>query len=207
MESSEALAALRVVAAVCVLAYASVLDLRTRRVDNRSWILLSVLGGGLLSAQVYLDEKPLEYLAILVPIVLILLDIFIETKLSEKGARNLAVAQYASAIIILVLLSLQYGGDDYFQHLIAVPAMMLFVVLLYMLDAIRGGADAKALISLAILFPFYPVIGELPILRAETAPFEVFIPFAFSVLVTAAIMVALMPIGFLLKNLDRKSVV
>lgn len=203
MEPSETFSAIRVAAAICVLAYASLLDLRTRRVGNRYWVALSILGGALLSVQVYLDEMPLEYLAILVPIALILSDVFIDNKLSERGARWLVLAQYASAIIILLLLTMQYGSESYFQHLIAVPAMMLFVVLLYMLDAIRGGADAKSLIALAILFPFYPVIGQFPFLRAEEPSFEILLPFTFSILVMAAIIVGLTPIGFLLRNLGN----
>jgi len=203
VEPSETFSAVRVVAALCILAYASLLDLRTRRVENRYWIALSVLGGALLSVQVYIDEMPLEYLAILIPIALILSDVFIDNSLSERGAKSLVLAQYASAILILVLLAMQYGSDSYFQHLLAVPAMMLFIVLLYMLDAIRGGADAKSLISLAILFPFYPIIDKLPFLRAEESSFEIFLPFTFSVLVTAAIFVALTPIAFLLRNLGK----
>lgn len=203
MESTGALAAIRVGAAIAVLAYASMLDLRTRRVENRYWVVLSLLGIVLLSVQVYLDDQPLEYLLALVPIAIILADVFIETRLSERSARNLAMAEYASAVVLTIALAIEYGSASYFRHLIAVPAMMLFVVLLYMLNAIRGGADAKALISLAILFPFYPEIGNIPILTAELELVEVFMPFAFAVLVTAAIVVALTPIGFLLSNLSK----
>lgn len=204
MESTEALATIRVAAAITVLAYASLLDLRTRSVENKYWIALSLLGIGLLSVQTYTDDQPIEYLLVLAPIVLILADVFIEPNISERGARNLAVAEYLSSTVLVVLLAMQYGSESYFQHLVAVPAMMLFIVLLYMLDAIRGGADAKALISLAILFPFYPVIGKFPVLATEEASFEVFVPFAFAILVTAAIVVALTPIGFLLRNLANK---
>lgn len=203
MESTEALAAIRVAAAVVILAYASLLDLRTRRVENRYWVALSLLGIGLLSVQVYTDDQPVEYLFVLAPIALILADVFIEPKISERGARDLAIAEYLSSSVLVILLAIQYGSQSYFQHLIAVPVMMLFIVLLYVLDAIRGGADAKALISLAILFPFYPVIGEFPVLATEEASFEVFIPFTFAILVTAAIVVALTPIGFLLRNLTQ----
>ncbi|MBN1677823.1 MAG: hypothetical protein JW880_04720 [Candidatus Thermoplasmatota archaeon] len=191
---------MRLAAAIAVLAYASLLDLRTRKVGNRYWISLSMLGIGMLALQTHADDMPLEYLAVLLPIVLILADVFIDSKLPEKTARALAVAEYASAILILIFLSLEYGSDEYFQHFIAVPAMMLLVVLLYMLDALRGGADAKALIALAILFPFYPYIGSFPMLRPEVSGSEVFMPFTFAVLITAAIVVAVMPIWFLAKN-------
>jgi len=188
-------------AAIAVLAYASLLDLRTRRVENRYWVFLSMLGLALLALQVYADDKPLEYLAILLPIALILADVFIDLELPENTARVLAVAEYISAILILIFLSLGYGHDEYFQHLIAVPSMMLLVVLLYMLDALRGGADAKALIALAVLFPFYPYMGSFPALRSEASGLDIFLPFAFTVLLTAAIVVAVMPIGFLARNI------
>lgn len=201
MESSEALSAVRLAAAIAVLAYASLLDLRTRRVENRYWIFLSMLGIALLALQVYSDNAPFEYLAILLPIVLILADVFVDSELPERTARILAMGEYALAILILVFLSLEYGSDEYFQHLIAVPAMMLLVVLLYMLDAVRGGADAKALIALAVMFPFYPYLGSLPLLKPEDSGFDVFMPFTFAVLLTAAIVVAVMPLGFLFKNI------
>lgn len=204
MESTEAFSVVRMAAAIAVLAYASLLDLRTRRVPNGYWIGLSVLGLVLLSGQIIADDGPLAHLAILLPIILILADVFVEARVSGKAARTIAIAEYASAIIVLVLLSLEYGSDEYFRHLITVPAMMLVVVLLYMLDAVKGGADAKALISLAILFPFYPNISSAPLLSPETAELEIFIPFTFAVLVTAAIIVAVTPIGFLVKNIANK---
>jgi len=77
---------------------------------------------------------------------------------------------------------------------------MLFVVIMYMLDLIRGGADAKALLSLAILFPFHPDLGSFPILQSDNASAEILFPFSFVVLVTAAIVVAFFPLGFLAKN-------
>jgi len=201
VESSEALSAVRLAAAIAVLAYASLLDLRTRRVGNGYWIFLSALGIALLAVQVYSDEEPIEYLAVLLPIALILADVFVDSKLPERTARAVAGLEYVGAILILVFLALQYGSEEYFQHLLAVPSMMLLVVLLYMLDAVRGGADAKALIALAVVFPFYPYLGELPILTPGTTDFEVFVPFAFAVLITAAIVVAVMPVWLLARNL------
>jgi preflagellin peptidase FlaK len=79
--------------------------------------------------------------------------------------------------------------------------MMLVVVVLYILDVIRGGADAKALIALSIMFPFYPNLGPFPLIGADNWQVEVFFPFSFVILVNAAIVVAFMPLVFLARNL------
>lgn len=204
MDSAEAINALRLVASASVLAYASVLDLRTRRVPNCYWIGLAVSGLGFILVQLMADEKPIEYLLVFVPILAILSDVYLGSEVETKRARFATFGKYALAVGSMLLLAYLYGDDEYFQHLLAVPGMMLFVVVMYMLDVVRGGADAKALISLSILFPFYPGFASFPILHGETSAAEILLPFSFSILVNAAIIVALTPLAFLAWNLSRK---
>ena len=59
MNEQDGLAVLQLAVAVAILGYASILDLRTRRVSNSSWIALSVLGLALL----YLPDHDLSELA------------------------------------------------------------------------------------------------------------------------------------------------
>ena len=204
MDSAEAINALRLVSGVSVLAYASVLDLRTRKVPNVHWIGLAAAGLGFILAELMLDEKPLEYLLVFVPILAILADIYWGSEEESAKARFATIGKYALAVASILLLAYLYGDAEYFQHLLAVPCMMLFVVALYMLDAIRGGADAKALISLSILFPFYPVFGSYPLLHAHSPSAEILFPFSFGILVNAAIIVALTPLAFLVRNLVNR---
>ncbi len=73
-----------------------------------------------------------------------------------------------------------------------------FVVLLsYFLYRINayGGADAKALMCLAVLFPFYPDLGLFPILNTG------FGIFAFSVLANSVIFAPLLMLALLARNL------
>jgi len=73
-----------------------------------------------------------------------------------------------------------------------------FVVLLsYFLYRINayGGADAKALMCLAVLFPFYPDLGSFPIVNTG------FGIFAFSVLANSVIFAPLLMLALLLRNL------
>jgi preflagellin peptidase FlaK len=203
VDSSETLSLLRLAPAIIVLAYASVLDWRTRRVPNTYWIALSLVGLALIPIQLLADEKDLKFLLIMVPILVILSDVYWG---SEEGplAKYMTVAKYAVAVVAIVALAYLWGTDGYFQHFLAVPIMMLLIVAMYMLDVIRGGADAKALLSLSILFPFYPVLGSFPILHSDAPSAEIIFPFSFVILITAAVLVVLLPLGFLAKNLASR---
>ena len=204
MDSAESINALRLVLSLSVLAYASFLDLRTRKVPNVYWIGLGVAGLGLILVQLYVDDMPTEYLLVFVPILAILADVYLGSEEETTRAKLTTFGKYALALGSILALAYQYGGDEYFQHLLAIPIIMLFVVVMYMLDIVRGGADAKALISLSILFPFYPAFGSLPFIHGETSAAETLLPFSFSILVNAAIIVALTPLVFLARNLSRK---
>jgi preflagellin peptidase FlaK len=204
VDSAESINALRLVLSLSILAYASFLDLRTRKVPNIYWIGLGVAGLGLILVQLYVDEMPIEYLLVFVPIFAILADVYLGSEEETTRAKLTTFGKYALALGSILALAYQYGGDEYFQHLLAIPIIMLFVVVMYMLDIVRGGADAKALISLSILFPFYPTFGSLPFIHGETSAAETLLPFSFSILVNAAIIVALTPLVFLARNLSRK---
>ena len=204
MDSAESINALRLVLSLSILAYASFLDLRTRKVSNIYWIGLGVAGLGLILVQLYVDDMPIEYLLVFVPILAILADVYLGSEEETTRAKLTTFGKYALALGSILALAYQYGGDEYFQHLLAIPIIMLFVVVMYMLDIVRGGADAKALISLSILFPFYPAFGSLPFIHGETSAAETLLPFSFSILVNAAIIVALTPLVFLARNLSRK---
>lgn len=200
MDSNEALTVLRLVFALAVLGYASVLDYRTRRVENKYWIFLSAAALVLFVAQVAADQQRPEYLLVLVPVIAVLSDVYWDAGEGTRLSRAAPGIKYGFAIASALVLAFVWAGEEYFLNLLAVPFMMLAIVVLYMLDVIRGGADAKALLALTILFPFHPKLASLPLIESDSSLAEVLFPFSFVVLVNAAILIAFVPLGFLARN-------
>lgn len=204
MDSSETIAVFKLAAAMAVLGYASLSDLRTRKASNFFWIALSAIGVVMIPISIMVEELPISYALILVPIIAILSDVFWDVQGISALARSAPFIKYGIAIVATMALGAAWAGEGDFQSLLAVPILMMVIILLYMLDIIRGGADAKALISIAIVFPSYPVVANLPLIVSESDILQTVIPFTFSVLVNAAILVVFLPLAFLIVNMYRK---
>lgn len=164
-------------------------------------MVLSTLAIALLVVRIIVDDAPLEYLLILVPVVAVLADVYWPSEIGGRLSSIVPLASYTAAIVTTVILGYIWAHDTYFAHLLTAPVMLLVIVVMYMFDIVRGGADAKALMALSVMFPFYPNIGSLPMLSAEDSFAEVLFPFSFVVLVTAAVIVAFAPVAFAVKNL------
>lgn len=75
--------------------------------------------------------------------------------------------------------------------------MILLAYLLYRMNT-YGGADAKALMCLAVIFPFYPDLQYFPMVN------EGFGIFAFSVLANSVIFAPFLMLGLLFRNLIKE---
>lgn len=200
MDDPEIVSAFRVVLAIAVFSYAAMLDWRTRKIENKYWIFLTVVGFVLIPVQVMIDRLPGWYIVTLAPVAAILGDIYVELREGTRLARVAPVLQYGFAVLSVVLFAFLWWDEPGFRDYLAVPLMMLLVVVLYMLDIVRGGADAKALIALSVLFPVRPVIDPLPLIFDSSAAVDTWLPFSFIVLFNASVLVVLVPIAMLVKN-------
>lgn len=167
------------------------------------WIALSAIGLVLVPVGIAVDEEPARYLLVAIPILAILADVYWDVGEKSSSGRYAPHVKYAIALVSIVSLGYLWGEEEYFQHLLGIPVIMIVIAAMYMLDMIRGGADAKALMALSIVFPFYPRIAGLPFIEAETESLEILFPFSFTVLINAAIVMALVPVVFFVKNAVR----
>lgn len=210
--------------ALAIFIYASHSDWKTRRVKDVVWIALGTISLILLMIELIIRTRNDVYLllnlSLLFPTGFIFYDIFLDPKRMQR--RALTILRVALYILSFFLVSFYiishigtavgsgYGKEiNYFQlnpvalPLIMILAMIILFEIFYMFDVIKGGADAKAAICLAILFPWYPQLADsLPLITPDVESVLAFFPFALSVLFVAALLSLFIPLYFLFKNIS-----
>lgn len=141
------ISAARGLAGAAVFSYASYADLRTRRVDNRLWLLAGGLGAILLATEAVVVGFPEPLL------------------------------------------------------LLSIPIVIGIAFLLYQTGLLFGGADAKALMALALLVPFHAALKPaLPLFSSLLTD----LAFPLAVLGNALLVTILVPVALLVVNLARR---
>jgi preflagellin peptidase FlaK len=194
----------RLVVALGVLGYASYTDWRTREASDLNWLAIGIVGYVLLATDIAMSGAPPVYFIFLVPVGVLFFDMFWDRKgVFEDGIHVVPMALYALAAISLAVLLVLYGNDPYLWRLLTIPLLFVFFFLLYQFDVIKGGADAKALIALALLFPSYPVLGQFPLIHLPTDLAQYVFPFALLVLFDAALLSLVVPIILFFYNAGK----
>ena len=158
-----------------VLAHAAVCDLRTREVPDWHWAAIGLIGPILCLLSV-------QGLSVCVLLVSVMLTVCM---LSERldGFRAVPVI-VASAVLMSVPVFTEDSGWTRYAGL-SVLAMYLLFYAMYVTGLLRGGADAKCLMSLALAFPVYPVSDPLPLLWVMDQPESLVANLSMSVLVVS----------------------
>ncbi len=195
---------LKIMIAFLLLALASWSDWRTRMTSDGFWVVIGTFGIVYLALQIYqAGVSPLYYL-FLFPLGVFFYDLFWDRPgLLEKEGEEVALALFISAFVVLGALAVIFWNDIYFWQLLSIPIVFLVIILLYYFDLVKGGADAKALISLALLFPMYPTFGQFPLIAIPTEALQYFFPFAILVLFYAALFLMIFPVSFGFMNAVR----
>jgi preflagellin peptidase FlaK len=105
-------------------------------------------------------------------------------------------------VIGAILLIIQYftTGFENLYYLLFIPIMIGLVYVLFQLRLIFGGADAKALMAIAILVPIEPAIDQIPIFKGGI------MPFSWSIFANSLIVFVLIPISLLIYNITKKNI-
>ncbi|MDD1770575.1 MAG: hypothetical protein LUO79_05770 [Methanomassiliicoccales archaeon] len=197
----------RLVVALAVCGLASYSDWKRREASDLHWIVLGAAGLLILGFEIAASNADPIYYLFLFPIGFIFIDFFWDRKeMFEDGVHPLPIILYALSILTIGALIFLRGNEILTWQLTAVIVMFAFFALLYWLNVIKGGADAKALIALSVVFPFYPIIGNLPLIHIPTELATVVFPFSLLILFNAALLSISIPVGLLLYNLIHRDV-
>lgn len=119
---------------------------------------------------------------------------------TRRASNMLWVILGSVGVILLVTQYLTIGiGFDKIFYLIFIPIMIVLMYVFFQLGFIFGGADAKAIMALAILVPLEPSIFEFPLLSS-------FMPFSWVILSNSLLLFLLIPVGLLLFNMARRTI-
>jgi len=121
------------------------------------------------------------------------------TDMKTRRASNLLWILMGSIGVILLLAQYFTTGFGNPYYLLFIPIMIGLFFVFFQLRLIFGGADAKALMAIAILAPLEPAIEQFPIWKGSV------MPFSWSIFSNAIIMFMFIPLGFLVFNIAKRN--
>ncbi len=132
--------------------------------------------------------------------VLITLAVFTKASIHDLREREVPDGLWVFMVISGIFLdAIQYFIDPYNVSIAILQFIIIFALANFMFYVAGfGGADAKALIALSVMFPIYPRIGMFPILNTGIGIF------AFSVLSNSVIVAPILALIMLIRNLKER---
>jgi len=187
-------------------AYAAVSDLRTREVTDRLWQVLGV-GGLLLGLGAVAPGGALPVVLWILVGVLVLehmvpWDEWLGSRF-ERFANAVDLAAYVGVAGVLGLAVARFGlgASGVPVPVVAVYVVVVFARVLFEAGVLYGAADAKAIMVAGVVLPIVSVT-LLPI--PSTAEHGLaLLPFAFNVLMNAAVAAVAVPVAIALMNVRR----
>ena len=202
---------LRLIIGGIFLAYASYKDVKTRRVKNKVWIVLGVIGIIILESQLIYEKWDIIYHFTLIPIFFLFSTAFIEpTKKSnfKEGEINNLLYYLLCLISIIIVVFQIYKLDTYGEYLklLVIPSIILISYAFYYSHLLFGGADAKAMMTVALLVPFNPEIWKFPFWDVIINETEINFPAPYVILTNSVIIFIVIPLGFFIYNLLKRDI-
>ncbi len=184
---------LRFIIAIPFFLYASYSDWKERLISPMVWFILGFFAFGI---DLYQYHSLASIIAI-IPSIIIFYEWFFEWEKEER------IIQYAlwTLAIALFAYSITLKADPV---LIVMFIMLLVFRGLHAIKVIRGRADARALMSVAILQPTYPFFLSFPVFVPNYVDIvQLTFPFAFLTLLYAAIASLIFIFAIFIRNIIR----
>jgi len=194
----ETLTVLCFIVLVITLVSASIQDLRSREASDIHWIVIGIVGIAAMAIAAF-DNITMERTMICVGSALILFDILYDRKWPLRYD-----AIFYALLAVLFIVPLLASFDDIFvKESIVIPVSYILFVAMYFSGVLKGGADAKCLISIALLFPIYPIMFGYPLISAPGLPLTAVFSFPLAVLFYASVFVLLAMVPMIVMNIVR----
>jgi archaeal preflagellin peptidase FlaK len=193
--------------ALVIACSASISDWRKREVSDIHWAAMGAAGLALLAVQIVQDNVDLTYLLFLLPMAWFFFDMLVDRRgMFEDGINPLPIGLYLGSFAILAYLLSQFWNAGYMWQLMVIPVLFVLIYFLYQFNIIKGGADAKALMAIALILPSYPILGPFPLIHVTVDATQYIMPFAILVLFNAALLTLAVPVVMIFYNLYRRDV-
>lgn len=165
-----------------VMLSASYFDWRYREVPDIHWWVLGI-SGIVLTAVSISGGIDFKAAMMLMGSVMILLYILLDVDIPP-----IASMIYCASMALLFIYPVVTGFDDpVIRRLLVIPICFVFFYVLFIIGVLRGGADAKCLMTLAMVFQLYPQMGDLPLIAIPSLEIQTVISFPIAVLFHASL--------------------
>jgi len=205
------LSIIRFVICFIFLGVAVISDVRTRKVPNKLWMVMAPIAASILALDLYQRGVSWRHYLIFIPIAFLFVEALIERPpIVYKGKINpLVFGWFILPVLVIIYMIYSIRSSMLLWSLMSVIVMMCLAFVLYYFAILYGGADAKAVVVLAVLFPFYPEIRGLTHWAGDAVLLdfmEIFFPFTFVILLNAAILTLFLSLYYLTMNLKNADI-
>lgn len=186
-----------------VMVPACISDLRRREVSDLHWWIIGAVGIACMLITSFTVTPRWEHLTMIIGTLMILISILREI----PGGRYGEVMFHLIAAVLFIAPLLTSWDDVIVRQFLAVPVMFLVYLAMFHLGVVKGGADAKFLIVLTMLFQTYPEWGSFPFIAVPISDISMIFQFSLAVLFHAALFSMLASLYYIVLNIrngDRR---
>lgn len=181
---------------VAVLVHAAVCDLRRREVPDSDWFAMAVLCIPSSSMAVCGGDPPAMLAAAGGSAILMAYAL-------SQWMSGVRVLPFAAVAAVLFMVSYVRGGSP---GSLAIPTMFLLFLGLHRIGVLRGGADAKCMMTIAISYPVYPEASFTCLVWDPSYPQAWVANPSLAVLTVAALLCLASPLAVAIRNLSSGAV-
>jgi preflagellin peptidase FlaK len=120
------------------------------------------------------------------------------TDLKTRRASNILWIIMGTAGVILLIVQYLQGGFPNLWYLVFIPIIIALMYGLFQLRLIFGGADAKAMMALAILVPIVPTMNNTPLWTS-------LLPWSWVIFANSVLLFLIIPVSLFVYNAAKRN--